>query len=171
MKLLKLNFLWFRQENSHYVGAWKSSVHYIATSSNMATAFPACSSRGAKPYGRHRPPNTPVSNLKKDCQTTTASKILQYYYYHVDILSCRQSATAIKVYNICHWTTTVQLEKCDITGNKLRRQYLKTPNHTKFYIFTLSYLTRLQRIAPRRITNGFTVQVDFNYITHNIPKP
>ena len=33
----------------------------------MATAFPACSTRAAKPYGRHRPPNTPTSGLTKNC--------------------------------------------------------------------------------------------------------
>ena len=30
--------------------------------------FPLCSSQAAKPYGRHKPPNTPLSNLKKDFQ-------------------------------------------------------------------------------------------------------
>ena len=34
--------------------------------SNMATAFPAGSFRAAKPYGRHRAPNTPMSNLTKN---------------------------------------------------------------------------------------------------------
>ena len=69
MKLLKAELSCFRQENSHNVGAWKSSVQFITTSSNMATAFfPACSSRAAEPYGRHRPPNTPLSNLNKYCQ-------------------------------------------------------------------------------------------------------
>ena len=71
MKLLKAELSCFRQENSHNVGAWKSSVQFITTSSNMATAFflcVLCSSRAAKPYGRHKPPNTPLSNLKKDFQ-------------------------------------------------------------------------------------------------------
>ena len=41
-------------------------VQNTTTSSNMATAFPACSTRAAKPYGRHRPPNTPTSGLTKN---------------------------------------------------------------------------------------------------------
>ena len=40
-------------------------VQNTTTSSNMATAFAADFSRTAKPYGKHRAPNTPMSNLTK----------------------------------------------------------------------------------------------------------
>ena len=45
-------------------GAWKSSVQFI-NRQTWRLLLRACSCRAAKPYGRHRPPNTPVSNLKK----------------------------------------------------------------------------------------------------------